>query len=140
MSALVSTPKPPSIGFDTSEPTVRIELSLSVVAGASGWNRKRLRSAASSSSPRNAPDSVMAPRLPAGRRAGMRQQLGHLDHVVERVGADHADLARHRVEGLDRARERAGMRHRGLPAAFRLAELERDDVLAGGARHAGRRP
>ncbi len=27
------------------------------------------------------------------------------------------------------------MRHRGLPAAFRLAELERHDVLAGGARH-----
>ena len=64
----------------------------------------------------------------------MRQQLGHLDHVVERVGADHADLARHRVERLDRARERAGMRHRRLPAAFRLAELERDDVLAGRAR------
>ena len=37
----------------------------------------------------------------AARRAGMGQQLGHLDHVVERVGPDHAELARERVEGLE---------------------------------------
>ena len=64
----------------------------------------------------------------------MRQQLRDLDDVVERIGADHADLACHRIERFDAAGERAGMRHRRLPAAFRLAELERDDMLARGTR------
>jgi hypothetical protein len=75
----------------------------------------------------------------AGRRTGMHQQFGDLDCVVERVGANDADLPRDRVEGLDAAGERAGMGHGGAAPGFRLAELDRDDRLAGRARHAARR-
>ena len=66
----------------------------------------------------------------------MHEQLGDLHRVVEGVGTDDAHLARDRVEGLDAARERAGMRHGGAAPAFGLAELDRDDRLVGGARHA----
>ena len=72
-------------------------------------------------------------------RAGIGEQLRHLHDIVERIGAHHAGLARHRIERFNRSRERAGVRQRCFPAAFRLAELERNDVLAGGARHAARR-
>ncbi len=72
-------------------------------------------------------------------RAGVGEQLRHLHDIVERIGAHHAGLARHRIERFDRSRERAGVRQRRFAAAFRLAELERNDVLAGAARHAARR-
>ena len=134
LSALLSTPKPPSIGLLTSEPTVSTALSRSVVAGSSGWNSSPLRSAASSSMPRNAPDSVTAPSRRPVRRAGVDEQFGDLDRVVERVGADDAGFAGDGVERLDAAGERAGMRQRGAAAGFRLAELDGDHRLAGGAR------
>ena len=66
----------------------------------------------------------------------MGEQLRDLDQVVEGVGAHHAGFACDGVERLHAAGERAGMRERRLPALFRLAHLQGDDVLAGGARHA----
>ena len=64
---LDSTANPPSIGLLTIEPTPRMVLSFAVVSAASGWNDRPLRSAASSSTPRNAPECVTAPsRRPFG--------------------------------------------------------------------------
>ena len=68
------------------------------------------------------------------RRLGMHETFGGLDQFVEPADADHAFARRDRVEGFDRAGERAGMRHRGGAAALGGAELQRDDGLAGGAR------
>ncbi len=67
-------------------------------------------------------------------RFGMDETLGGFDHFVEAAHADHAFARRDGVEGLDRARERAGMRHGGGASAFGRTELERDHRLAGGAR------
>ena len=66
-------------------------------------------------------------------RSRMDETFGGLDQLVEAAHADHAFAGRDRVERLDRARERAGMRHRGRAAAFGGAELQRDHRLAGGA-------
>ena len=52
VQTLLSTPKPPSIGLLTSDPTVSTASSRAVVAGASGGNSRPLRSAESSSRPR----------------------------------------------------------------------------------------
>ena len=71
-----------------------------------------------------------------GGRTGMDEQLGDLDRVVERVGADDADFAGDRVERLDAAGERPGMRERGAAAGLGLPELDCDNRLAGGARQA----
>ena len=68
------------------------------------------------------------------RRLGMDEAFGGLDQFVEAAHADHAFAGRDRIESLDRAGQRAGMRHRGGAAAFGRAELERDHRLAGGAR------
>ena len=68
------------------------------------------------------------------RRVGMDEAFGGLDQFVEAADADHAFPGRDRVEGLDRAGQRAGMRHRGGAAAFGGSELERDHRLAGRAR------
>ena len=57
----------------------------------------------------------------------MHEQFGDLDRVVERVGADDADVAGDRVEGFDAAGERAGMGQRGVASRLRLSELDRDD-------------
>ena len=111
MSALLSTPKPPSIGLPTSEPTVSTAFSRSVVSGASGWNSQpvALRRVEQHAAERAGQRHGAEP--PTGRRAGVDEQFGDLDRVVEGVGADHAHLARDRVERLDAAGERAGMRH-----------------------------
>ena len=68
------------------------------------------------------------------RRIGMHETFGGLDQFIEAANADHALAGRDRIEGLNRAGERAGMRHRGRTAALGGAELERDHRLAGGAR------
>ena len=65
---------------------------------------------------------------------GVDETLGGLDQFVEAAHADHAFAGRDRIEGLDRAGERAGMRHRRRAAAFGGAEFQRDHRLAGGAR------
>ncbi len=70
---------------------------------------------------------------PAAWRARVRQKLGDFDGIVERVGADDAEFAGDGVERFDRTGERAGMRHGGAAALLRLAELDRNDRLAGGA-------
>ena len=114
-------------------------MSLAVVSAASAGNCRLFLSAASNSRPRSAPDSVMAPSRRPDRRVGMYQKLGDLDRIVERFGANNAEFAGDRIECLGGAGERAGMRHRGGAAALRLAELDGDDRLSGGAREpAGR--
>ena len=70
----------------------------------------------------------------AGRRAGMDEQFGDLDRIVERVGADDAGFAGDGIERLDAAGERPGMRERGAAAGFRLPELDGDNRFAGSAR------
>ena len=67
-------------------------------------------------------------------RVGMDKALGGFDQFVEAADPDHALAGRDGVEGLDRAGERAGMRHRGGAATLGRSELERDDRLAGGPR------
>ena len=64
----------------------------------------------------------------------MNETFGGLDQFVEAAHADHAFAGRDRVEGLDRAGERAGVRHRGGAAALGGAEFQRDHRLAGRAR------
>ena len=64
----------------------------------------------------------------------MDEAFGGLDQFVEAAGADHAFPGRDRIEGLDRAGQRAGMRHGGGASALGRPELERDHRLAGGAR------
>jgi hypothetical protein len=68
------------------------------------------------------------------RRLGMHEAFGGLDQFVEAAHPDHAFAGRDRIEGFDRARQRAGMRHRGRAAAFGGAKLERDHRLSGLAR------
>ena len=53
---------------------------------------------------------------------------------VERVDADDADGLGHRVEAVERAGERAGVRERGLAALLGAADLDRHHGLAGVAR------
>ena len=67
------------------------------------------------------------------RRIGMNEAFGGLDQFVEAAGADHAFARRDRIEGLDRAGERAGVRHGGGASALGRPELERDHRLAGRA-------
>ncbi len=74
----------------------------------------------------------------ARRCAGVDQQFGNFDCVVEGLGADHAGLAGDRVERLDRAGERAGMCQRGVAASLRQAELDRHHRFSGGARQPAR--
>ena len=116
MSALVKTPKPPSIGLLTSEPTPRIALSFaSVVVGECRKLQVMslggiIKKAAERAGQRDGAEAA------AGRRAGVRQQFGHLDGVVKRIGADDAKFAGDGIEGLNGAGKRAGMRHRGAAA------------------------
>ena len=72
-------------------------------------------------------------RGPFGDRR-VREIFGGLDRLVERVDADHADGLGDRVEALQRAGERAGMRERRLAAFLGAADLDRDHRLAGVAR------
>ena len=67
-------------------------------------------------------------------RVGMDKALGGFDQFVEAADPDHALAGRDGVEGLDRAGERAGVRHRGGAPSLGRSELERDDRLAGGPR------
>jgi hypothetical protein len=62
------------------------------------------------------------------------EAFGGLDQFVEPGHADHAFPGCNRIERLDRACERAGMRHRGGATTLRRSELERDHRLARGAR------
>jgi hypothetical protein len=57
-----------------------------------------------------------------------------LDEFVEAAGADHAFTGRDGIEALDRAGERAGMRHRCGAPALRRAQLDRDHRFAGRTR------
>ena len=68
------------------------------------------------------------------RQLGMGEIFHRLDDLVERIDAHHPDRLGDRVEALQRARERTGMRKRGLSAFFGAADLDRDDRLAGVAR------
>ena len=76
---------------------------------------------------------------PALRHGGVHQEFGDFDRVVQRVDADHTEVGRHRVERFHRAGKRAGMRHGGGAAAFRLSEFHGDNRLAGLARHTASR-
>ena len=64
----------------------------------------------------------------------MNETFGGFDQLIEAANADHAFAGRDRVKSLDRARERAGVRHRRSAAALGGAEFQRDDGLAGRAR------
>jgi hypothetical protein len=68
------------------------------------------------------------------RRIGVDEALGGFDQLIEAAHADHALAGRNRIESLNGACERAGMRHRSRSSALGGAKLERDHGLAGGAR------
>src|SRR5262249_58078434 len=74
------------------------------------------------------------------RRLRMGEVLDRLNHLVERVDANDADRLGDRVEALQRAGERAGMRERCLAALLGAADLDRHDWLAGIARIRARGP
>ena len=64
----------------------------------------------------------------------MNEAFGGLDQFVEAAGADHAFPCRDRIEGLDRAGQRAGVRHGGGASALGRPEFQGYHGLAGGAR------
>ena len=64
----------------------------------------------------------------------MHKAFGGFDQFIEAAHPDHALAGRDRVKGLDRAGQRAGVRHRRRAAAFGGAEFQRDHGFAGGAR------
>ena len=74
----------------------------------------------------------------AARQPAMGEQFRDLHDIVEIARAHDARFQRHGVEGGHRARERAGVRGRRLPAFVGYAELGDDNGLAGGARLATR--
>src|SRR5439155_3730831 len=61
------------------------------------------------------------------RRPRMRKILDRLDHLVEGVDPDHADGFGNRIEAVERARERSGMRKRSFAALLGAADLHGDD-------------
>ncbi len=67
----------------------------------------------------------------AGRRLGTGQQVWCQEQVIERVHAGDAELLEQRIIGAVVAGECGGVRHRRLAAAFRPADLQRDDRLVG---------
>ena len=64
----------------------------------------------------------------------MDEAFGGLDQFIQTAHPDHAFPRRDGVEGLDRAGERAGVRHGCGAAALGRTELERDHRLSGRAR------
>ncbi len=68
------------------------------------------------------------------RRIGMDETFGGLDQLIETAHPDHAFAGRDRIERLDRAGERAGVRHRRGAAALGRPEFQGDHGLAGRAR------
>ena len=115
-------------------PGPSIFASLSLAFWLSGAKFRPAEEKASISRPRLPPDSDTA-----ARRAALGGSAWTKHSVVSIISsrpthADHAFARRDGVEGFDRARERAGMRHRRGASAFGRTELERDHRLAGGAR------
>ena len=73
----------------------------------------------------------MATRLPGG--SGWRLRPGHVEHLADRVGTDHARMPEERVDGGISGREqRSGVRGGGALAGSRASALDGDDRFLGG--------
>ncbi len=68
-------------------------------------------------------------RGPGGHRL-RGEQRGHVEQLLERVGADHAGLLEERVDGDVEARERRRVARRRARAGRGAPRLDRDDRLA----------